>query len=40
LLSIAAGAAENALGRLANGDLQLADLARLSTTDMRSVQGI
>jgi 2-methylisocitrate lyase-like PEP mutase family enzyme len=39
LLSIAAGATKNALERLSTGDLQLTDLARLSTTDMRRVLG-
>ena len=40
LLGIAAGATKNALERLADGDLQLGALARLSTTEMRRIQGI
>lgn len=40
LLSIAAGATKSALERLARGDLQLNDVARLSTTDIRRIQGI
>jgi 2-methylisocitrate lyase-like PEP mutase family enzyme len=40
LLSLAMGATNDALRRLADGDLQLDNLARLTTTEMRRIQGI
>jgi 2-methylisocitrate lyase-like PEP mutase family enzyme len=40
LLSIAAGATEDAARRIASGDLNLAGLSRLNTTEMRRIQGI
>lgn len=39
LLTIAAGAATDALRRLAEGDLRLDDLPRLTTAEMRRIQG-
>ena len=40
VLSLAMGATNDALRRLADGDLQLDNLARLTTTEMRRIQGI
>jgi 2-methylisocitrate lyase-like PEP mutase family enzyme len=40
LVGIAAGATNDAVHRLASGDLSLSDLPQLTTTDMRRLQGI